>query len=68
MDMYAKNILQPIDTWKDKVMLPGEELLDPKNRFFFPIICHQRHKFKETAPKLLPSQQPDSYEDYEALH
>ena len=61
MDMYSKNILQPIDTWKDKVMLPGEELLDPENRFP-PIICHLRHE--ETGPKLLPSQQPDYDENY----
>ena len=52
MDMYAKNILQPIDTWKDKVMLPGEELLDPENRFFSPLFV--TYDTKKQRPNSCP--------------
>ena len=37
MDMYTKKVLEPIDTWKGRTLLPGEELLDPETRYFSPL-------------------------------
>ena len=43
MDMYT--VLEPIDTWKGRTLLPGEELLDPETRYFSPLfVTYDRSK------------------------